>query len=218
MNKKVYLPVLMFLGFSLFANAQINKGSVLLGGQIFNNTTVSKTNGQKDQQSTAAVYNISVGKAIKENAVVGINLNYSPITSRYYSVNPNGNIGKTKTRNYSAGVYYRLYKNIGKDFYFFGEFGAAYIGAKSTNYDLGGDEINSSSMSGGRLGLTPGLSYKLFNKFHLEIMIPDLVSIQYALTKPETSLNSAKQEQFLFNSSLNSNALNALGVGFRIIL
>ena len=117
-----------------------------------------------------------------------------------------------------AGIYYRLYKSIAKNFYFFGEFGAAYIGAKSANYDYQENKLNSSSMSGGRLSLTPGLSYKRMNKFHLEIMIPDLASIQYAITKPTPLLNAEKQEQFLFISSLNSNALDALSVGFRIIL
>ena len=218
MSRKVYLPALILLGFSLFADAQINNGSVLLGGQISNNTSISKTGGQKDQQYNAAVYNISVGKAIKENSVVGINLSYSPSTTHYYDANGSGSIGKSKIRGYSAGVYYRLYKNLGKDFYFFGEFGATYTGGKSTAYDFQGNELNSSSTSGGRLSLTPGLSYKLLNKFHLEIMIPDLVSIQYALTKPKPSLSADKLEYFSFNSSLNSNGLNALGVGFRIVL
>jgi len=218
MSRKVYLPALILLGFSLFADAQINNGSVLLGGQISNNTSISKTGGQKDQQYNAAVYNISVGKAIKENSVVGINLSYSPSTTHYYDANGSGSIGKSKIRGYSAGVYYRLYKNLGKDFYFFGEFGATYMGTKFTTFDSQGNELNSSSAAGGRLSLSPGLSYKLMNKFYLEVTIPSLVNIQYTVTKSKPSPPVSKQEQFTFNTALTSNALNLLGVGFCVIL
>ena len=217
MNRKVYLPVLFFLSLSFMGNAQINKGSVLLGGQIYASSSVDKTGDQKNQQNSNAAFNISVGKTVKENAVAGISLMYSPSVAKYYN-NPGSSIAKTKMNQYSAGVYYRLYKNIGKDFYFFGEFGAAYIGSKSSSQDDQGNELSSSRTSGGQLSLTPGLSYKLLKNLHLEILIPNLVDINYSVTKPSPSIAASKQERFSFNSSLNSNGLNALGVGFRIIL
>ena len=68
--------------------------------------------------------------------------------------------------------------------------------------------------------MTPGLSYKILNKLHLEIIIPNIISIQYAVTKDETPTMKAKQNQFLFNSSLNSTGggLNFIGIGFHFIL
>jgi|GEM_PF-313749 len=217
MNHKMFLTVLLFLCFSFFAKAQINKGAVLLGGQIYNSIRTSKDNDQKDQQFNSAVYNISAGLAVQENRVAGINLSYNPATVHYYN-NSNGNVAKTKSSNYSAAVFYRVYRNLGREFYFFGEFGAGYIGSKSKDIDYNGNDIGGNVMSGGQLNLTPGLSYKLMNKFYVEITIPSLVNIQYTVTKSKPSPPVSKQEQFTFNTSVNSNALSLLGVGFRIVL
>jgi|GEM_PF-6304528 len=56
----------------------------------------------------------------------------------------------------------------------------------------------------------------------LEIIIPNILSAQYLVTKVESEINqvkNSKQEQFLFYSNLNNNTgLGFLGVGFRFIL
>lgn len=55
-----------------------------------------------------------------------------------------------------------------------------------------------------------------------EIIIPNILSAQYLVTKVESEINqikNSKQEQFLFYSNFNNNTgLGFLGVGFRFIL
>jgi DNA-binding transcriptional regulator YhcF (GntR family) len=83
-----------------------------------------------------------------------------------------------------------------------------------------GAKLETIKQLGGQLFLTPGLSYKVLNKLHLEIIIPNIVTIQYIVTEDETATEQTKQRQFLFNSSLNSsgNGLTFIGVGFHFIL
>ena len=72
-------------------------------------------------------------------------------------------------------------------------------------------------VSGPQLTLMPGISYKIFNKFHMEILIPNIVTIQYASKKDNTPTTNTKQKTFFFKSSLNSSSFDFLGVGFRFI-
>jgi hypothetical protein len=85
-----------------------------------------------------------------------------------------------------------------------------------------GAKLETIKQLGGQLFLTPGLSYKVLNKLHLEILIPNIVTIQYIVTEDETAFaptEQTKQRQYLFNSSLDSsgNGLTFIGVGFHFI-
>ena len=64
---------------------------------------------------------------MNENTIAGINLSYLPSSSTNY---PNLREYPLKYRNngYSAGVFYRKYKSLGKEFFLFGEASASMIG------------------------------------------------------------------------------------------
>ena len=57
-------------------NAQIKKGSILLGGGISGNSGTSETGTNENNNSSLYIYP-SVGLAITENAIVGLNLLYN---------------------------------------------------------------------------------------------------------------------------------------------
>ena len=100
-------------------------------------------------------------------------------------------------------------------------------GEAGVNY-IGGDGTSRSSstffteqdikISGVELFLMPGLSYRILKKVHMELTIPDIISIQNLTQKTTRNNQTTKQSSTHFLSSLNSNGLNALGIGFRIIL
>ncbi|MDE3236727.1 MAG: hypothetical protein KGO81_12285 [Bacteroidota bacterium] len=221
MKQKIVLMAVTALTCFKFSYAQIKTKSVLLGGQLYYSSDVNSENnqpgGQKIQNST---FNISIGKALKENSIYGVNLTFSP-----YNINNNYNginINSIKTNQYSFGLFYRRYKSLAKDFYFFTELGAAYISSKQTYNDSVGVTYETSTLTGGQFFLTPGLSYKIFKKLQLEIIIPNIIMIQYQYTvaKDLRALQEFKHKHFLFNSNLNSagSGLSLIGVGFHFIL
>lgn len=219
MTKKIFVTLLTLSCSFYFANAQIKVNSVLLGGEAYyNSTDIAYSGNQPNQKSKNAGFNISLGKALKENSVYGLNLSYSPGKSEdFYN---GANYVSTKINQYNVGIFYRKYKKLAKDFYFFAEFAASYINSKQTDTDTLGTNWGTYKQSGGQITLTPGISYRILNKLHLEIIIPSIVNLQYTVTKDATPSLQSKQKQFIFNSSLNaaSSGLSSLGVGFYFIL
>jgi hypothetical protein len=219
MTKRILVTLLTICCFSNFTNAQIKTSSVLLGGQIgYYSSDVSYSGSQPNEKNNNASFNISIGKALKENSVYGLNLTYSPVkVDNFYN---GANYISSKLNQYNLGIFYRKYKKLGKDFYFFTELGASYINMKETNTDTLGTDLETIKQSGGQIFLTPGLSYKILNKLHLEIIIPNLVTTEYIVSKDKTPAQKANQKQFLFNTSLNSTGggLTFVGVGFHFIL
>ena len=218
MTKLITLSFLLIC-ISSVTYGQIKKGSILLGGQVFyfDSKFVQSTN-QIVQKNSTATFNISVGKAFKENSLYGLNLSYSP--SAYdYAYNGSTYLNR-KTKFYSIGGYYRLYKSLAKDFYFFSELGAAYIFSHQIDTDTLGIKQVPLNQSGGQLNFTPGISYKIFKRVNFEVTIPNIVYVQYSVSKTETATPSqyTKENRFSLNTNLNSSPLNYLGIGFRIIL
>jgi hypothetical protein len=215
---KCYMFVLLLI-LSISTSAQIKKKSILLGGELnyYNDKTQIENLQEKYEGGSIG---ISIGKAFKENSVVGFNFSLSPSEQTYF---PNGNEMITFTnKRYDIGVFYREYKNLGKDFYFFAQADGAFIMAnQSQDYSVAANDVKA-SQRGGYISLTPGISYQVFKKMHLELTIPNILIIQYAVTNFDNENpqeKASKREQFYFSSNLNSNtSLSWLGVGFRFIL
>jgi hypothetical protein len=219
---RILLTPLIILSLSFSARAQFNKGSILLGVQLsYSYNTYNSTNPNivqtSDQKTNMATFNISVGKAIKENTVFGIILTYSPYAvNNYYSAS----LGPLKYSDnyYAFGIFYRKYKSLGKDFFIFGEGSAYYEGSTISGKDSLGQKVLSGSTKGGVLIVYPGISYKVSKKFFLEISIPDLFFVQYSSSNVSSQPQSSKNEQFNISTSLSSNPLTNLAIGFRLDL
>src|SRR4051812_14967137 len=120
MNKILPLALLC-LFFSSATDAQIKKGSLLLGGDI----SFSKNKGSYDYQPSydystkGLTLNPSLGVAIKENTIVGAGLSYGK--TWFQSSNSNSD---RKSDGKGAQLYIRKYMPLGKGFYLFGQSGA----------------------------------------------------------------------------------------------
>ncbi len=215
--RKVLSLLLITIAVNTTTNAQIKKGAVLLGGQIAvaysdNNGT---NNSQTVQKNNATIFNLSVGKAIKENTVIGIKAGYGGNKNKTTS-GPNSYNNDVKF--YNAGLFYRKYKNLGTNFYFFGEAGAGYYGTRQTINDNAGNDTEN-NVSGFQLSITPGIAYQVCNKLQLEVLIPNMVTAQYAVAKHKAPNNVvSKSDQFQFSTNLNGSPFNALAFAFRLIL
>ena len=214
MYQKITLTVVVFLCCSIIVNAQIKEGSILLGGQInYSNSNNEYSPNQPEQKNHNATFTVSVGKAFKQNSVYGVSLSYGNATYDTYS--SNNNYYNTKIDSYSAGIFYRKYKMLAKDFYLFGEAGAFYSGSKKTETDPTGNKLSTLRTKAGLITFTPGISYQLLKKLQVEITIPNIAGVSYSVNKYDQM--AGKQTNFSFNTSLNSFALANLGVGFRFV-
>ena len=213
---RILLSLLVTL--SLFsASAQFKKGDLLIGGDLSyssNKTTSIYYTGE--QKTNYGVFDISFGKALKENAVVGINLSYQPNVNTY---NYGAGLITNRTDNYGIGIFYRMYKNLGKDFYLFGEVGGGYNGSTSSMTDSTGNKTSTGTGYGGRIYITPGIAYKISKKFFLELSIPEIFNAAYSSTKTKAgSVTISSSDAFAAGVNIDSNPLNSLGIGFRLIL
>lgn len=215
--KKLFLLLTVAVIFSLATSAQIKKGATFLGGQIsFYNSNTDFNTAQSNQKNKYAYFNVSVGKALKENSVLGLYVSYGHNkVDNFYNGNTFGN---SKLDRYNVGVFYRQYKRLAKDFYIFGELGGGYLGSNQTDADLNGNNKVKYTQSGGELYLTPGVSYRVYKKLQLELLIPQIAGIQYSVNKTTSLANNSKQDKFQFNTNLNASLLSSLGLGFRFIL
>ena len=212
--------VLFFILVSFTGNAQIKKNTYLLGGQLSYFSENYKYDNFTDQKREGGTIGISLGKAFKENSVIGLNLNLSPLKeSNFYTGN---DTVTTRYNRYNIGAFFREYKKLAKDFYFFGQVdGAAIIANQTSTYKLAAGDVKY-TQRGAFISVTPGISYQVFKKMQLEITIPNILYTQYLVSKlnshiPQTK--NSKSQQFSFYSNLNSNtSLGWLGVGFRFLL
>lgn len=215
--KQTFLLVTIITLFSITASAQIKKGSTLLGGQFFyNNSNVDWNTAQPDQTNKFGNFGISAGRALKENSVLGLYVSYGHARARN---NYNGAVFTNSTADlYNAGVFFKKYKKLAKNFYFFGELGTGYVGRNQSQADVSGANEVKIKSSGGELYLTPGFSYSVLKKLQIEILIPGIAEIQYSVTKTTSLNNNSKENDFHISSNLNSSLLNSVGIGFRFIL
>jgi hypothetical protein len=114
--KKLYVLCSIVLGCTA-AQAQVKKGDIVLGG----NLAYSHQSSKEDNSgiTTSSVSNLAInpsfGKVIKDNLVVGFDVNYTHGSASYTG-------GSTTTGNGGgASIFLRKYKPLGNGFYLFGQ-------------------------------------------------------------------------------------------------
>lgn len=201
----------------MYSSAQIKQGAVLLGGQVsaYSNS-IDYSSAQADQKDNSAMFNVTVGKALKENSVLGVFGGYGSFkVENYYNGSAFYNSNQDRC---SLGVFYRLYRKIARDFYCFGELGAGYTRSNQTNFNLPNNDRVNYRQNAADLYLAPGIGYRLYKKLHVELVIPRVAGVQYGVTKMTAQSGNSKQDQFSFNTNLNSSLLNNIGLGLRLVL
>ncbi len=216
MKKNLYLLFLSFLMIS-FAKAQIKKDSWLLGGQISFGGSTTESAGSEVKNNGQTIL-LSVGKALRDNRVLGANLSYAGSRQTFY----NGvEQGKLTYHDYGIGMFYRMYKTLGKDFFFFGQANADFNWRDSkTEFST---TINNYTTNGwgARITLTPGIAYAVTPKFHLELTLPALFGLGFNSTRYDyanQNPDSITRDFNGFTSLSDISTAGLLGVGFRLNL
>lgn len=192
------------------ANAQIRKGANMVGGSIYYNSNKSdQTSGNSTQGTKNSGFGItpSYGKAVRDNLVIGANLNYGN------TVNENingGNSSKTKTNTFGAGVFVRPYKNLGASgFYLFldGHLAANYSTSTNTPYGNKGFDIGA--------GINPGIAYAITPKMHLETGLNNLLYAGYSSYKSTNEQAAYKSSNSGFNAGIGLGSSTTWTVGVK---
>jgi hypothetical protein len=170
MTKKI-VTTFLIISFFIIAKGQITKKSILLGGQIAyasykESTSFSGDNVSKGKQG---IFNVSIGKAFKENVIYGFNVSYNP-----YDYKNNFSIYRNeynlKMTGYTFGLFRRDYEKLAKDFYFFTEAGLRYTNERRNYSDSLDNIYKTEYTSQGKLYVTPGLSYRIYKNFSWKLL------------------------------------------------
>ena len=111
-------------------------------------------------------------------------------------------------------------------FTFLAEVDAAYSHTDNTQENSFQTESNGSKAfsNGGSALFIPGISYAVCKRMQLELLMPNIIGLNYSHTKTDfhatTPPVSPSQENnsFSFNANLNANLLSNFGIGFRFLL
>ena len=200
MKAKTLLFFAIFLFVALLSNAQVKQGRALLGGSIsYYNASNPMLN--------SFYSDVQFGKVINNNSVVGIIGSYSTNNYNYTVTSPN------KTTGFSVGFFYRKYKYLANNLYFFGELDGSYAYSKNIQRYYNNVSQNLDSKSNGvTVSFIPGISYTIWKRMQLELSMPNIANLGYshittiAATLPP-AVSPQKQDIFIAGANLNSNAV-----------
>lgn len=218
-KQKIYMKKFYFLSaFSLLINmlsfGQITKGSVLLGGDLSIFIQEQKTASGTASKNNGFNFSPLIGVATRQDIIQGgyLQIGSSKVTN---------NISTAVTKNNSTGIGYfiRKYSLIKNNFSGFIQ-GNAGVGYSTSSFEIQNNRNKSKQTSVG-INVSPGLSYKVSQKLHLESGLRNIASISYQVTKnliDNPGVNDVlRSTQLSVSSSLNNFSSN-LFFGFRLIL
>ncbi len=164
MKSKILLTATILFCVVLSAKAQFNKGQFLLGGSLAFSNSKNTAIPSNDYINNYFCANVQIGQLIKDNTVLGVIVSYN--NSNNHLIRYPDSI-YNKVNGINAGVFYRKYKRIIKDLYFFGEVDGVYSHSNTnqaySNYYY--STVKTSS-DGSTVSFIPGISYAVCHKMH----------------------------------------------------
>jgi hypothetical protein len=207
------LLILSIVSICISGHAQISRGSLFLGGDVNGGTQKTKEGGTTVIKQSGFYVSPVIGKAIRENLILGANAGFMTGQSK------NSPVGKYETDAYSFGVFLRKYKAIGTSgFYLFLQAGLNAIMEKQDHDNYYGSTYTLKRTTIA-LNAYPGISYAVSKRFHLETGFNNLVNLNYfgERRESETPATTTKTNGFQVSSSL-SNPSSTLFLGIRVLM
>jgi len=214
--KILNLPSLILL-FNLIAtnvSAQLTKGSTWLGGSLGYASSKSESPYSEKLKTHTFAFNPAIGKVVKPNLIVGVELNY--VYHDEVRTNVFNNDDKIHTGDYGGGVFVRKYVETIKKVYLFAHAGIGGSLGRDKTDNLYAPDIETKSWQAG-LSLYPGVSYALNPKVFLEAVFTNLFTVGYSNSKT-SGTNNAENKSSSFAAAANFNVANNFGIGVRFVL
>jgi hypothetical protein len=218
--KNFYLLVFAVLFCSL-VRAQIKKGEIVLGGDVQYNDQSSNDGSNQVYTNKNWGINPSIGKAIKDNLVLGLTISYDHGTNA--QGDPTSFTGSSDL--FGAGIFLRRYKPLGNNFYLFCQsmFSGSYSHGSSANPAPNNNPSSQSDNKGVevRLQIYPGISYAITRRWQLETGLPNFFVVDYTHSKSTTNITGQPDQNssghsFAISSSITGN--NEFTVGVRYFI
>lgn len=200
--------------FVVISNAQLNKGTILLGGDLFASAYKLKE-GTSEYNSNGFGISPVFAVAVKDNKFFGGSLSYT-----HYENNQPSSYISSEGNSYGASVFYRYYKPVLNKIYAFVQVGIPFNYTKNEITQSQTYYFTEKSFSVG-LNVTPGISLAVSKKVFLEAGLTNVASLSYQHTTT-TGYNSGNaidrsSNGFSFSSSLGTFSYN-LYFGFRFLI
>lgn len=216
---KKILTLLVCIIIVQLTEAQVQKGSLFLGGSI--GISSSKTEDDNGDKMSGMSWNIApqIGKAIQQNKVIGIEILAGGLSNK--NTNSLGNVSKNSGSQYGIGIFYRQYFPIYKKWMFYGQTNAGLNFSNST-ISNSGIKLSKINAMGVNINASLGITYQVTKKLWLEAGLSNLVGIGYNYQKSENlSPAGAITSSFKTNNisaNFNLNGSNNFAFGFRWII
>ncbi|MBO9153170.1 outer membrane beta-barrel protein [Chitinophaga sp. GCM10012297] len=188
MKKMIIVAALGLFGIQ-FANAQVKKGDVLVGGNVGIATSSEKVDGT-DGKTTSTTFNISpkAGYALSDKWMVGVFVGTDFTNSKDKTVEPNTELKSTVI---APGIFVRNYHMLGEKVALFGEANVAYgFGTVKAN------DTKTASVNSIDANIVPGISYFVNKRFVLEGVFG---GINYSNVKSTNEINNVETTNSSFN-------------------
>ena len=206
----------MFVLSASYAQKNIPKGSLLLGGDLSFSSNTYKDNSSNNKASGFSI-SPSVGVALKDNLFGGIGLSYGYAKNALYYASPY--YDSINVHSYGANLYVRKYKPLKNNFYIFLQGG---LGVSASNRALNNNSTRDYSQKdlSVNLGISPGLSYAINSKLQIETGFNNIFGIGYSESKyRDNAYFTGERKSTGFNAYTTLNNFNSqLYFGFRLLL
>jgi hypothetical protein len=223
MKKLISLFVTFFT--ILYANAQFEVGQKALGGSIQFNTNSVKNDSTLSYPSPnniGFIINPTYSIFKTPTKLIGFGIYYM---YNHEWINPLGTGSNAKAIQQTIGLNYFMnkYQKISKNFYFLISWNNAIQYSFSKNIDSSTGEIREKNYQLYST-LSPGLAYKINDRFIIEGLFTNLLALSYSMDKAGFTplfgerTQNASNSSLNFSSSLNGASLSNIQIGFRYLL
>ena len=198
------LFVVACTGSSYALQAQITKGSVLLGGRLeYVTENLKSANSADEMKQRYVTISPAAGLAVKDNLLFGVDVHFQ--TSKTQNINNNTTVSQS-SRSFGGGVFLRPYVVLGRNFYLFAE-GRSGLTFFKEKY---GNNAQYPQTKGYTIYLSiyPGISYAINRRFHVETGFSNMAYSNFRRSKSYSSAGEeVKRNSFNIGTSLNNPSL-----------
>ena len=211
---KITLLIISLFTFS-FSNAQITKGNLFIGGDVYlaiSNTNNTNANSDISRSSNFG-FSPTIGWVTKENLVVGASI-LTNFSSNNYANSDNYN----RSRRIGAGVWMRKYLPLGKSFYLFGNGRLSVQSLYNSNSSFAQPNFYKDKGYSINVGFVPGIAYQVNKRLFLDAALNNLFSLDYERKNTEYQNSGSpniKRSTNFFNLSSGIGSGTPLQVGMR---
>ncbi len=198
-------------------NAQFKAGETYLTGSVSLNSDKTTSPSSPDIKSFGFEFSPAFIKFNTDKKATGFRF-----ISGYSKSNTTFGITLQEAKQYTigAGIFAHQYYSLGNNFYFLLEPGASFTYGSGKNVTTSVSTVTTTEnkIYGVRAYLTPGIGYKLTDRFFMNLNFNNILALSYIHQDSKTTVmnntTTSKSNSFGFQSSLNNTSVGNLGITF----